>query len=185
MAAPTFRHDDVSSVRPRWRFAGCAGGPPEPARVRRPRPPAYRVGDRWVYHGDRRLSGQDRMGRDARGRRRSAPMASRCASREGPDAERRAHRVVVGAGAGQGRRDLRQRDATLRGAARSATIFRSPAGKVWNQWVDNYNEATKESGQINRYVRVQRVGQGDHAGGTFDAISMQVFMRLDDETFWR
>src|SRR4030095_6952085 len=28
------------------------------------------------------------------------------------------------------------------------------AGKVWNQWVGTFNDTTRESGELNRYVRV-------------------------------
>ena len=63
--------------------------------------------------------------------------------------------------------------------------FPLAAGKTWSQFVDNYNEATKESGQINHWVRVNGWEKVATPAGTFDAISMQVLMRLDDETFWR
>jgi hypothetical protein len=58
-------------------------------------------------------------------------------------------------------------------------------GKAWNQWVENYNEFTKKSGQINRYVRVRGWDKVTTAAGSFDAVSMQVIMRLDDDEFWR
>ena len=63
--------------------------------------------------------------------------------------------------------------------------FPLASGKVWNQWDDTFNEATSESGQINRYVRLSGWDKVSTPAGTFDAISMQVVMRLDDETFWR
>jgi hypothetical protein len=58
-------------------------------------------------------------------------------------------------------------------------------GEVWNQWVDNYNEATRKSGQINRYVRVSGWEKVTTPAGTFDAIRMRVLMQLDDADPWR
>jgi len=58
-------------------------------------------------------------------------------------------------------------------------------GKVWDQRVDNYNEATKKAGNISRYVRVRGYEKVTTPAGTFDAVSMQVIMRLDDDEFWR
>jgi hypothetical protein len=58
-------------------------------------------------------------------------------------------------------------------------------GATWNQWVDNYNEMSKRSGQINRYVRVGGWEKVRTPAGEFDAIRLRVLMRLDDEEFWR
>ena len=58
-------------------------------------------------------------------------------------------------------------------------------GETWNQWVDNYNEATRKAGRINYYVRVGGWGKVATPAGTFDAIRLRVLMRLDDEEFWR
>ncbi len=106
--------------------------------------------------------------------------------REGPDAECDAHRAVVGAGAGQGRGDLRrQRDAALRRGYSSATTFRWPRKDV---------ESVRRQLQRGDEGKPARstTGSASHGwekvttpAGTFDAISMQVLMRLDDETFWR
>jgi hypothetical protein len=65
--------------------------------------------------------------------------------------------------------------------------FRFPLapGAAWNQWVDNFNEATSKAGQINRYVRVGGWERVATPAGVFDAIRMRVLMRLDDEEFWR
>jgi len=58
-------------------------------------------------------------------------------------------------------------------------------GESWNQWVDNFNEATHADGQINRYVRVGGWEKVSTPAGVFDAIRMRVLMRLDDDEFWR
>jgi hypothetical protein len=58
-------------------------------------------------------------------------------------------------------------------------------GRTWNQWVDNFNEATKKEGTINRYGRVVGWDKITTPAGTFDAMRITVLMRLDDEEFWR
>ena len=65
--------------------------------------------------------------------------------------------------------------------------FRFPlaVGATWNQWVENFNETTDKTGQINRYVRVGGWEKVPTPAGVFDAIRMRVMMRLDDEEFWR
>ena len=57
-------------------------------------------------------------------------------------------------------------------------------GQRWSQFVDNFNEFTGKEGQINRYVRVGAVEKVTTPAGTFDAIRLNVIMRLDDEEFW-
>lgn len=58
-------------------------------------------------------------------------------------------------------------------------------GASWNQHVFNYNEFTDREGRINRHVRVVGYDRVTTAAGTFDAVRMNVVMRLDDEEFWR
>jgi hypothetical protein len=58
-------------------------------------------------------------------------------------------------------------------------------GKVWNQRVNQVDEASGKEGEINRYVRVGDWTSVTTPAGTFDAIQMRVSMWLDDETFWR
>lgn len=58
-------------------------------------------------------------------------------------------------------------------------------GKRWSRFVDNYNVLTQKEGRINRYVRVEGHERITTPAGTFDAIRMQVIMRLDDDEFWR
>lgn len=164
-------------------LAGCAGveapgsGPAAEA-------PAYRVGDRWVY-------------RAADGFRSKTPWEE-------------THEVVtVGADGvtvrvtqkGPSIDVVRTEQWPAPGLVRVGAAFVSETrrfatplirfqfplaeGKVWNQWVDNYNEATKATGSINHYVRVSGWEKVTTPAGTFDAIAMHVLMRLDDEEFWR
>jgi hypothetical protein len=58
-------------------------------------------------------------------------------------------------------------------------------GNVWNQWVENIDEATSRQGAINRYVVVNGWEKVTTPAGTFDAILLHVVMRLDDGEFWR
>ncbi len=78
-------------------------------------------------------------------------------------------------------------DAETRRFAVPLERYRFPlyAGEIWNQWVDNYNETTRKSGQINRYVRVSGWEKVTTPAGTFDAIRMRVLMHLDDGDAWR
>jgi hypothetical protein len=59
------------------------------------------------------------------------------------------------------------------------------AGQAWNQNVANFNELTGRSGVINRRVRVAGYDRVTTPAGVFDAVRLEVFMRLDDEEFWR
>ncbi len=163
-------------------ITGCAGGagsgPPAEA-------PAYRVGDRWLYHGadgfrvklewdethevaaiapdgiTARITAKGLTPNVARTELWSAPGLVKVGSICGDNQTRR-FAVVL------------QRD-----------NFPLATGKTWSQFVDNYNEATKESGQVNHWVHVNGWEKVATPAGVFDAISLQVLMRLDDETFWR
>lgn len=58
-------------------------------------------------------------------------------------------------------------------------------GKTWNQWVRNYNEDAKKSGEINRWAHVGGWRSIATPAGTFDAVAIEVVMHLDDAEFWR
>jgi hypothetical protein len=164
-------------------LAGCAGpgsagsGPPAEA-------PAYRVGDRWVYHGDDgfrvKTEWDETHELTAIG---SEGIAARVTLKGGLDLTRMElwsapGQTKVGAVCGD---NQTRRFATLL----QREDFPLAAGKSWSQFADNYNEATKQSGQINHFVRVLGWEKVATPAGSFDAISMQVLIRLDDETFWR
>jgi hypothetical protein len=78
-------------------------------------------------------------------------------------------------------------DIETRRFAQPLVRFRFPLapGQTWNQWVENYNQTTNRTGQINRYVRVGNWEKVSTPAGEFDAIRMRVLMRLDDDEFWR
>ena len=84
---------------------------------------------------------------------------------------------------GQGRAGnaVRHRDAALQGPS-IATAYPLQSGATWNQWINNYNELTDREGA--QPLRARGPGRArDPPAGTFDAIRMQVTMRLDDEEF--
>ena len=64
-------------------------------------------------------------------------------------------------------------------------VFPLTPGQTWNQWVDDFNESTRKPGQINRYVRVGGWETVTTPAGSFQALRLRIFMRLDDEEFWR
>jgi hypothetical protein len=156
---------------------GGAAGPPAPA-------PVYRVGDRWVYgakDGFRLPVVWDEthevIAVDAQG------IAIRV-TQKGPTVDNtRVERLqapgVVTTGA--------LFDSETRVFKTPLLRYRFPLaqGESWNQFVENYDESTKQGGQINRYVKVGGWEKVQVPAGEFDAINLRVIMRLDDETFWR
>ncbi len=58
-------------------------------------------------------------------------------------------------------------------------------GTTWTQFVNNYNENTKKSGEISWYGRVGGWKPVTVPAGTFDAIFVTLLLRMDDEEFWR
>ncbi|HET7095911.1 MAG TPA: hypothetical protein VFJ68_00885 [Casimicrobiaceae bacterium] len=164
-------------------LAGCAGAPGSAGSGPPAEAPAYRVGDRWVYHGDDgfrvKTEWEETHEVTAIG---AEGVAARITLKGGLDVTRMEQwsapgQVKVGAVYDN---TTRRFDAPLQ-----RYDFPLAPGKVWNQWVWNFNEFTKERGQINRYVNVSGWEKVTTPAGTFDAIKMQVIMRLDDETFWR
>jgi hypothetical protein len=164
-------------------LTGCAGfesagsGPAAEA-------PAYRVGDRWTYgvqDGFRSLERWEEthsitaIGTEGI----SARITQKGPSRDSARAELWSAPGLVKIGA--------VFDNETRRFVTPLERYRFPlaGGGVWSQFVDNYNEATRLSGQMNRYVRVRGWEKVTTPAGTFDAIVMHVVMRLDDEEFWR
>jgi len=164
--------------------AGCAsldspgeGGPAAEA-------PAYRVGDRWVYRATDGFYAPVQWEETREIVAITAEGAAVRVTQKGPAVdntrtERWAApgRVLAGA----------LFDEETRRFATPLKRYEFPLapGKTWNQWVDNYNEATKKDGQINRYVRVGGWEKVTTPAGTYDAIRLRVLMRLDDDEFWR
>lgn len=168
---------------------GCAGvagpvGPSASGEAVAVEAPRYRVGDRWVY---RVRSGW------------YTPLLydeTRTVTAVGPDGIT----VAVALRGEQVNVDRVERWAAA-GKVVQGTLFdietrrfREPldryrfplqSGATWSQWIGNYNELTQREGAINHHVRVGRIERVATPAGTFDAIRMQVIMRLDDEEFWR
>ena len=146
--------------------------------------PTYRVGDRWTYRAQDGFLTLERweethvisaIGADAIGAR----IAQKGPSRDFARAELWSAPGLVKVGA--------LFDNETRRFVTPLERYRFPvaAGQMWSRFVNNFNEATKESGQINHFVRVRGWEKVTTPAGTFDALAMQVVMRLDDEEFWR
>jgi hypothetical protein len=164
-------------------LAGCAGvsapgsGPAADA-------PAYRVGDRWVYHAEDGFRAKTVLGETHEVMAIGADGITVRITQKGPSTD--VTRNELWALPGQVKVGAVYDNETRRFATPLQRYdFPLADGKTWNQRVDNYNEATKASGNINRYVRVRGWDKVTTPAGTFDAVSMQVIMRLDDDEFWR
>ena len=163
-------------------LAGCAGvgistGPPAEA-------PVYRVGDRWVYQGEDGFRIKTTWAETHEVVAVGAGGITVRVSQKGPsiDVVRTEQwptpgELQVGAVFNN---DTRRFSAPIK-----RYDFPLADGKVWNQWVDGYNETTKATGPINHYVRVRGWEKVTTPAGTYDAVAMQVLMQLDDEEFWR
>ena len=164
-------------------LAGCAGvesagsGPAAEA-------PAYRVGDRWTYRAQDGFRVLERweethaigaIGTEGI----TAQIVQKGPSRDVARTELWSAPGLVKIGAVY--------DNETRRFGTPLVRYRFPlaGGGVWSQFVDNYSESTKTSGQLNRYVRVRGWEKVTTPAGTFDALAMQVVMHLDDEEFWR
>lgn len=164
-------------------LAGCAGvgsqgsGPAAEA-------PAYRVGDRWVYHVEDGYRQKTVWEETHEVIAMAADGLTVRIAQKGPATD--VTRTEIWSAPGQVKVGAVY-DSETRRFANPLQRYDFPLadGKVWNQRVDNYNEAAKTAGNINRYVRVGGWDKVATAAGTFDAISMQVIMHLDDDQFWR
>jgi hypothetical protein len=165
-------------------FVGCAGGPGSAGSGPPAEAPAYRVGDRWVYHGDDGFRVKTEWDETHEVTAIGPDGITVRITLKGPTTN--VTRTELWSAPGQVKVGAVYDNDTRRFAVPLQRYdFPLTAGKNWNQWAANYNEATKESGSINHWVRVGGWEKVATPAGTFDAISMQVVMRLDDETFWR
>jgi len=165
-------------------FVGCAGGPGSAGSGAPAEAPAYRVGDRWVYHGDDGFRVKTEWDETHEVTAIGPDGITVRITLKGPTTN--VTRTELWSAPGQVKVGAVYDNDTRRFAVPLQRYdFPLAAGKTWNQWAANYNEATKESGSINHWVRVGGWEKVATPAGTFDAISMQVVMRLDDETFWR
>lgn len=156
---------------------GASDGPPAPA-------PVYKVGDRWVYSvtdGFRNPAIYDEMREviavDARG-------FSIRVSRNGPRGD--TTRVEQWTSPG----DLLVGaifDNETRRFAQPLPRWKFPLtpGERWSLWAPQQNETSGRNDPINYDARVGGWRSIQAPAGTFDAVGVRIFMRLDDEEFWR
>jgi hypothetical protein len=163
-------------------IGSCAtpGGTPGPAAPA----PAYQVGDRWVYRvqdGFRnRLTWEEtHQITMASPQGITVRVAAKGASIDDERTETWSAPGVVLTGAVFDNETRRFEPALVR--------YRFPltAGERWGQSLRDPNHDTRPYGGVERTVTVGRYERITTPAGTFDAIRLQVFMRLDDETFWR
>jgi hypothetical protein len=146
--------------------------------------PAYRVGDRWVYRVNDGFRTKTVWDETHEVMAIGAEGITVRITQKGPSIDMT--RTEIWSSPGQVKVGALYDNETRRFVTPLQRYdFPLADGKVWNQWVENYNEFTKKSGQINRYVRVRGWDKVTTAAGTFDAVSIQVIMRLDDDEFWR
>jgi len=165
-------------------LAGCATGFNAPGSGPAAEAPAYRVGDRWIYHGEDGFRVKTVWDETHEVIAIGADGITVRITQKGPSID--VTRTELWSAPGQVKVGAVCGSETRRFAVPLQRFdFPLASGKVWNQRVDNYNEATKASGNINRYVRVGGWDKVTTPAGTFDAVRMQALMRLDDEEFWR
>ena len=156
---------------------GGAPGPPA-------EPPAFRVGDRWVYEG------QDGFRAPVRWQETHEVVAVGpqgttvriVASGDGIDVQRTEQWIAPGLverGAVYGF-ETKRFDPPL-----SRYSYPLVPGMQWSQRVRDANAARGPYGPIDRYTTVGGYERITTPAGTFDTIRLRVLMRLDDETFWR
>jgi hypothetical protein len=162
-------------------LAGCAGVQPGSAGAA-VEAPAYRVGDRWVYHVEEGYRVKNVWEETHEVIAIGADGVTVRVTQKGPSTDlvrteqwSAPGRVRVGALCNEDTRrftpDLTRYD------------FPLVVGKTWNQWVHNIDDTAKTTGDVNHYAAVLGWDRAP-AGGT-EAIQLFVIMHLDDETFWR
>jgi hypothetical protein len=156
---------------------GGTAGPPVPA-------PVYRVGDRWVYNardGFRAPVVWDETHEvtavDAKGI--TVRVTQKGPSVDNTRTEQWLSPGIVSVGALFDNETRRFPTPLIR------YQFPLTGSDRWNQRLDNFNEATQQSGQVSRFVQVGGWDKEQTPAGEFDAVRLRVIMRLDDETFWR
>ena len=164
-------------------LAGCAGfdgagsGPAAQA-------PAYRVGDRWVYHLEDGFRVKTVWDETHEITAIGADGFTVRITQTGPSVN--GVRTEQWSAPGQVKVGAIYDNETRRFATPLKRYeFPLAAGKSWTQWVEDYNVATKSNGPVNHFVRVRGWDKITTSAGTFDAIELYVIARLDDEEFWR
>ena len=164
-------------------IGGCAlsGGTPGPAAAA----PVYQVGDRWVYRAQDGFARMPITWQETHEVVAVSPQGLTVrVTGKGPSINEERTETwsapgVVLTGAVFDNETRRFEPALLR--------YRFPltAGERWNQHLRDRDRDTRPYGGVQRSVSVGGYERVTTPAGTFDAIRLQVFMRLDDETFWR
>lgn len=146
--------------------------------------PAIRVGDRWVYRGEDGFRVKTVWDETHEVTAIGADGITVRVTQKGPTLD--VMRTELWAAPGLVKVGSVYETETRRFAVPLQRLdFPLAVGKIWNQRVDNFNEATRKSGNINRWGNVRRWEKVTTPAGTFDAVLMQVVMHLDDDDFWR
>jgi hypothetical protein len=156
---------------------GSHPGMPAPA-------PAYRVGDRWVYHGVQgyrdRIEWEETHEVTAIGPEGiTVDIKLTGPTIDVARVERWSAPGIVLQGAVY--------EAETDRFAPPLVRYRFPLtpGETWNQRVQDLDKPPGPYGPIARAVTVGGYENVTTPAGTFDAIGIRVIMQLDDETFWR
>lgn len=164
-------------------LSGCAitnspGSGPETAA------PVYRVGDRWVYHVEDGFRVKTVWDETHEVMAIGADGITVRVTQKGPT--RDVTRTEIWSAPGQVKVGAAFENETRRFAVPlQRWNFPLREGKVWSQRVNNVDESTNVTTNMNRWVRVGRRETVSTPAGTFDAIYMQILMNLGDDTFWR
>ena len=164
-------------------LSGCAitdspGSGPETAA------PAYRVGDRWVYHGEDGFRVKTVWDETHEVTAIGADGITVRVTQKGPTLD--VARTEIWSAPGQVKVGAVYDNETRRFAVPlQRWNFPLANGEVWSQRVDNFDESTKTTTNINRWVKIGDRKKVSTPAGTFDAIYMQIIMHLGDDTFWR
>lgn len=161
---------------------GCAthSGTPGPAAAA----PDYSVGDRWVYRVQDGFRNRITWEETHRITAASPQGITLSVGSKGPTIDEERTETwsapgIVSTGAVYDNETRRFEPPLVR--------FRFPltGGASWNQHMRDLNYDSRPYGGIQRTVNVGGYERITTPAGTFDAIRLQVYMRLDDETFWR
>ena len=165
-------------------LAGCASTAPDGAPGPAVNAPQLKIGDRWVYRGKdgyrvpivweetREITGIGPQGITVR-------VTSKGTAGEHQRTEIWSAPGVVGIGAVYDYETDRFDPALVR--------YKYPMspGEVWSQSIRDLNKPPNPFGPIERHVSVGGYESVTTPAGTFNAIKMRIFMRVDDATTWR
>lgn len=156
---------------------GGAPGPAAPA-------PAYQVGDRWVYRVQDGFLTKITWEETHQITRVSPQGITVQVTAKGPSIDEQRTETwsapgIVLTGAVFDNETRRFEPPLVR--------YRFPLtpGERWSQRMRDPDHDTRPYGGVERSVSVGGYERITTPAGTFDAIRLQVYMRLDDETFWR